>query len=125
MALIIIVDDDPHVRDGLENLLASAGLASISFSGGDALLADGAWHDADCFLLDVRMNGMSGLQLQQRLLERGVSIPIIFLTAHSDGDTKARALANGALAFFAKPFDEDELLAAIDTAVARARARPD
>ena len=117
MNVITIVDDDPHVRTSLENLLESAGFATRSYSSADALLGGISWSDVDCFLFDVRMKGLSGLQLQQRISHMGSRVPIIFLTAHADDETRARAMMNGAYAFFGKPFDEDILLAALDAAV--------
>jgi FixJ family two-component response regulator len=119
MSMIIIVDDDLRVRTGLENLLESAGYSTRSYASGDALLDGGTWSEADCFLFDVRMKGLSGLQLQQHLAELGSRIPVIFLTAHTDDETRARAMVNGAYAFFGKPFDEDTLFDTIETAVAR------
>ena len=119
MAIIVIVDDDRHVRSSLENLLDSAGFTTRSFATGQALLEVQAWADADCLILDVRMRGMSGLELQQQLLMAGNAVPIIFLTAQGDDETRARAMTDGAYAFFSKPFDEEELLAAIEAAIRR------
>jgi FixJ family two-component response regulator len=119
MSLIIIVDDDLRVRTSLENLLESAGYSTRSYASGGDLLDEGAWSEADCFLFDVRMKGLSGLQLQQRLAELGNRIPIIFLTAHTDDETWSRATVNGAYAFFGKPFDEDTLLDTLEIAVAQ------
>jgi FixJ family two-component response regulator len=121
MALVIIVDDDSHVRASLENLLASVGYTTASFASGEALLDDGAWGHADCLLLDIRMKGMSGLELQMQLLMRNCKTPVIFLTAHYDDETRTRALSAGAFGFIAKPFDEDVLLSTIDGAVAKSQ----
>lgn len=117
MATIVIIDDDRHVRASLENLLDSAEYSTRSFAAGEALLAEHGWVGADCLVLDVRMKGMSGLELQQALLDRGCRTPIVFLTAQGDDETRKRALANGARAFLTKPFDEDQLLAVLDAAV--------
>jgi len=117
VAIIVIIDDDRHVRASLENLLDSAAYSTRSFAAGEALLAERGWVDADCLILDVRMKGMSGLELQQALLARGCRTPIVFLTAQGDEETRRRALAEGAHAFLTKPFDEDQLLTTLEAAV--------
>ncbi|WP_342250960.1 response regulator transcription factor [Sphingomonas sp. OTU376] len=119
MALIIIVDDDRHVRVSLENLLASVGYDTQSVGSGEELLSAARWRSADCLILDVRMRGMDGLQLLQRIGSDQACPPVIFLTAHSDEETRRRALQGGARAFFSKPFEEEPLLEAIAAAVAR------
>lgn len=119
MALIIIVDDDVRVRASLENLLASVGYTTVSIPSAEAFLEGGHTSHGDCVILDVRMKGMTGLELQQRLKDQGYRTPIIFLTAHCDDDTRMRALRGGAFAFFGKPFDEEELLDAIAAAAYR------
>jgi FixJ family two-component response regulator len=120
MALIIVVDDDHHVRASLENLLASAGYETRAFPSAEALLDSTPLAAGDCAILDVRMKGMSGLDLQLSLKTRGWTTPIIFLTAHCDDDTRGRAMRGGAFAFLCKPFDEDELLGFIEAAVKEA-----
>lgn len=117
MSLILIIDDDSYVRASLENFLASAGYATESFASGEVLLESLPQPEADCLLLDVRMRGMSGLDLQEQLTKLGNTAPVIFLTAHCDEETRARALKGGAYAFFSKPFDEEALLASIASAV--------
>jgi FixJ family two-component response regulator len=118
MALIIIVDDDRHVRVSLENLLESVGYETESFGSGEDLIAGARWRSADCLILDVRMRGMDGLQLLRHLAPEQGCPPVIFLTAHSDEETRRRAFQGGARAFFPKPFEEDALLDAIADAVA-------
>lgn len=121
MALILIVDDDCHVRSSLENLLASAGYDTAGFDSARALLESAPILTGDCAILDVRMKDMSGLELQQTLSAQAWKTPIIFLTAHCDEETQVRAMKGGALAFLCKPFDEAELLGSIEAAVALAR----
>ncbi|MBB5712473.1 response regulator transcription factor [Sphingomonas xinjiangensis] len=123
MALIIIVDDDRHVRVSLENLLESVGYEAESVGSGEDLLAHARWRSADCLILDVKMRGMDGLQLLRRIRIEQDCPPIVFLTAHSDEETRRRAIEGGARAFFAKPFEEDALLEAIAGAVAEPRDR--
>jgi FixJ family two-component response regulator len=122
MSLITIVEDDQHVRASLEDLLEAAGFSTRSYASADALLDGPSWSDVDCFLFDVRMKGLGGLQLQQHLRDVGSRVPIVFLTAHSDDETRARAMLDGAYAFLAKPFDEDMLVATLEAAVAEKAA---
>jgi two-component system, LuxR family, response regulator FixJ len=117
MALILIVDDDLYVRSSLENLLASAGYESASLASGEEFVSRMSDLYEDCVILDVKMKGMSGLDVQQRLNEHVYRKPIIFLSAHSDTETREKALAAGAFAFLAKPFDEQELLDTIARAI--------
>jgi FixJ family two-component response regulator len=114
MTVIVLVDDDNHVRESLENLLESAGFAFKSYSRGEDLLRDEGWIGSDCLVLDVRMPGISGLDVQTELLRRDGVPPVIFLSAQTDSDTINAALAAGASAFLSKPFDDDELLAVLD-----------
>lgn len=117
MPLVIIVDDDLYVRASLENLLASVGYSTIAFPSAEAFLAVRLGLCGDCLVLDVEMKGMSGLVLQQELMTLTDHTPTIFLSAHCDDKTRAQALRNGALAFVNKPFEEQELLSAIELAV--------
>ncbi len=121
MALILIVDDDRHVRSSLENLLASAGYDTAGFDSAKALLDCDPIPTGDCAILDVRMNDMTGLELQQALGATAWATPTIFLTALCDEETQARAMNGGAFAFLCKPFDEDELLSSIEAAIALAQ----
>lgn len=121
MALILIVDDDRHVRSSLENLLSSAGYDTAGFDSAEALLESDPIPSGDCAILDVRMKEMTGLELQQALGTRAWTTPTIFLTALCDEETRTRAMKGGAFAFLCKPFDEDELLGSIEAAVALAR----
>lgn len=111
--LISIVDDDESVRDALKSLLDSMGFHAEVFASGEAFLNSPDISHTDCLIADVRMPGMSGLQLQDRLNAANSSIPIIFISAHDDGDAKARGLRAGAVDFLKKPFSEDALVRAI------------
>jgi FixJ family two-component response regulator len=116
--LISVVDDDESVRESLEGLLKSIGYIVQVFSSAESFLSSDALLKTNCLILDVRMPGMSGPELQQDLKAHGHQIPIIFITAHGDDDVRARVLADGAVACLLKPFGEDSLLSAIDKALA-------
>jgi FixJ family two-component response regulator len=117
--LIAIVDDDDSLRKSLDNLLRSVGFRTQGFSSAEAFLSSQHVHDTACLILDVRMPGMSGLELQRQLVATNWRIPIIFVTAHVDDDARAQALAAGAVDFLYKPFREEALLNAIETALKR------
>jgi len=111
--LIAIVDDDDSLRSSLENLIRSFGFRAQGFSSAEEFLSWTAARDTACLILDVRMPGMSGLELQSRLIATNCSIPIIFISAHCDKEARAGALEAGAVAFLQKPFSEDALLDAV------------
>ena len=115
--LIAIVDDDDALRNSLDNLLRSVGFCAQGFSSAEAFLHANQAHETACLILDVRMAGMNGLELQRQLSAANWRIPIIFVTAHADDDARARALAAGAVAFLYKPCREEDLLHAIDAAL--------
>ena len=115
--LISIVDDDDFLRNSLNNLLRSVGMRTHGFSSAAEFLNSNELHDTDCLLLDVRMPGMSGLDLQRQLRTSNSRIPIVFITSHADDDARARALAAGAVAFLYKPCKKETLLEAIDSAL--------
>jgi FixJ family two-component response regulator len=114
--LISIVDDDAALRSSLENLIRSVGWRAQGFSSAEAFLSSNHVHETGCLILDVRMPGMSGLELQRQLVVANSHMPIIFITAHGDDDRRTQALEAGAVAFLYKPFYEEELLNAIDAA---------
>jgi FixJ family two-component response regulator len=116
---VFVVDDDESVRKSLERLLRSSGLQLKTFASAAAFLAEDRLQVPGCLLLDVRMPGMSGLQLQEQLHNAGSKIPIIFMTAFEDPQGRVQALAAGAVAFLQKPFDEKMLLAAVFKALGR------
>ena len=105
-----IVDDDEPIRDSLGWLLQSRGVANVSFASGEEFLAE--WHGdlAGCLLLDIRMPGMGGIELFDRLLEAGCRLPVIFLTGHGDVPMAVSALKKGAFDFVEKPFNDNELV---------------
>ena len=114
---ISVVDDDESLRESLEGLLKSMGYSVNVFSSAEAFLSSQALRKTDCLILDVRMPGMSGPELQQKLKTLGNRIPIIFITAHGDDDVIARVMADGAVDCLLKPFSEDSLLNAIGLAL--------
>jgi FixJ family two-component response regulator len=121
-SVIFVVDDDKSVRDSLHRLLASVGMTVEVFASAQAFL-DAPRPDAPaCLVLDVRLPGPSGLELQRELARRGDSLPIVFLTGHGDIPMSVRAMKAGAAEFLTKPFRESDLLAAIHQAIERDRA---
>jgi FixJ family two-component response regulator len=112
--LIAVVDDDESLRESLEGLLRSLGYDTGVFSSAEAFLSSNELAKTACLILDVRMPGMSGPELQQELIGLNRDIPIIFITAHGDEDVIARVMADGAVDCLLKPFSEDSLLNAIN-----------
>jgi two-component system response regulator FixJ len=118
---ITIVDDDAAVRESMSSLLRSVGHLVHEFESGEQLIASVALEQTDCVISDIRMPGMSGLELQRRLALSHPRLPVILMTAHaSDEEVRIRALRDGAAAYLAKPLDEETVLSAIETAL-RAR----
>jgi FixJ family two-component response regulator len=115
--LIAIVDDDDSLRNSLDNLIRSVGFRAQGFPSAEALLSSNQLHETACLILDVRLPGMNGLELQRRIGAAKWRIPIIFITSHADGDAQARALEAGAVDYLFKPFREEQLLDAIDAAL--------
>jgi FixJ family two-component response regulator len=115
--LISVVDDDEALRSSLDSLIRSVGLRAQGFSSAEAFLESNQVRETDCLILDVRMAGMSGLELQRQMVGANSDLPIIFVTGHEDDDRRAQALDAGAVAFLYKPFREEELLNAIDAAL--------
>ncbi|MCR4468186.1 MULTISPECIES: response regulator transcription factor [unclassified Burkholderia] len=114
MALVCIIDDDASVRKSLASLLKSAGHTALPFESGEEFLATGPLDDAACVLLDLKMKGMGGLDVQRLLVQRNAALPVILMSAHGDDESVRRALAQGAVAFLRKPFPSDDLLDLID-----------
>jgi FixJ family two-component response regulator len=112
-----IVDDDDALRTSLDNLIRSVGLRAHGFSSAEAFLRSDHARETACLLLDVRMPGMNGLELQRQMIAANWQIPIIFITSHVDDEARAQALAAGAVAFLYKPCREDDLFNAIDAAL--------
>ena len=121
-AVIAIVDDDPSVRQGLSSLIRSAGLQVETFASAQEFLARPGAEVPSCLVLDVRLPGLSGLDLQKRMAELNLEIPIVFITGHGDIPMSVQAMKAGALEFLTKPFDDRDLLDAIRQAIKRDRA---
>jgi FixJ family two-component response regulator len=119
---VFIVDDDPSLRDGLCDLLDSAGLNAICCSSAEDFLERATADMAGCLLLDVRLPGMSGMEMQNRMAEFGIGLPIIIMTAHGDIPMVRKALKAGAVEFLTKPFSSQELLESVQQAFARDRS---
>lgn len=117
--LIAVVDDDRSVREALANLISSIGFEVRLFSSAEAFLDSDAPLQTDCAVFDVWLPGISGLELQRKLAADGQNIPAIIITANGDENAQAEAAAAGAIAFLKKPFKEEVLLAAIDSALER------
>lgn len=122
--LIAVVDDDRAVNAALGNLLRSVGYAPAAFGSAEVFLKSGLADTVDCAVFDVRLTGISGLELQERLRAAGIGLPVIFATACADADAEARAMAGGAVAFLRKPVDVDELLGHIARILAARGAAP-
>jgi FixJ family two-component response regulator len=118
---VFIVDDDADVRESLQELLESVGLHSQSFRTAQEFLATGRGDGPSCLILDVRLPGISGLDLQRELKKGRVSIPIIFLTAHADVPMSVKAMKSGAVEFLTKPFRAQDLLDAVQRSLTRSR----
>jgi len=121
-ALVFIVDDDAPMRESLQNLLRSVGLRVEAFASAQEFLHHTRPDVPSCLVLDVRLPGLSGLELQQRLAEGDMAMPIIFITGHGDIPMTVQAMKAGAVEFLSKPFRDQALLDAIQQALARDRA---
>ena len=120
-AIVFVVDDDASVREGLGSLIRSAGLRVETFASAQEFLDSPRSDVASCLVLDVRLPGLSGLDLQERMAEADIEIPIIFITGHGDVPTSVRAMKAGAVEFLTKPFRDRDLLEAIHQAIKRDR----
>jgi FixJ family two-component response regulator len=118
---VFIVDDDKDVRESLQELLESVGLHSQSFGTAQEFLSSPRSENPSCLILDVRLPGISGLDLQLELKRGKISIPIIFLTAHADVPMSVRAMKSGAVEFLTKPFRHQDLLDAVQRSLTRDR----
>ena len=117
MNLVAIVDDDDLMRGALQGMLKSVGLPSQAFASAEEFLTSGQQHRAVCLIADIRMPGMSGLELQAKLNAEHCRIPTIFITAHGDEKMRMQALRAGAVEFLAKPFDDEVLLEGVRAAL--------
>jgi FixJ family two-component response regulator len=117
--MVCIVDDDELMRDALQGLLREAGFRAQAFASAQEFLDSGQPQRCRCLIADIRMPGMSGLDLQARLNAERIRIPIIFVTAHGDERMRMQALRSGAVEFLAKPFDDGVLLDTVRAALER------
>jgi len=119
MDLISVVDDDESVRRTTRFLIESLGFRAAAFESAEDFLESGQQHNTSCLILDVQMPKMNGLQLQSELASGGCNIPIIFITAYDDKDSRGRAMEAGAVAILAKPFSDEQLLQTVRFALRR------
>lgn len=115
--LVVIVDDDDSMRSAVQDLLEATGLPSQGFASAEQFLQSGKQHETACLIADIRMPGMSGLELQANLNAQRCRIPIIFITAHGDENMRLRARREGAVEFLSKPFAEEVLLDSVRAAL--------
>jgi FixJ family two-component response regulator len=115
--MVAVVEDDESYRVAVQRLLKSAGFSVQSFASAEDFLSSGRQHEAGCLISDIRMPGMSGLDLQARLNTERCPIPTIFITAHGDEKLRLQAMRGGAVKFLAKPFDSEILLESVRAAL--------
>ena len=120
---VLIIDDDPEFRDSVARLLRTVGLHTREFSSVSDFLQADPWDGPTCLVLDVRMPGRSGLELQRDLAAANRQVPIIFITAHADVPMTVQAMKGGAMEFLTKPFRDQDLIEAVEAGIARDRAR--
>jgi FixJ family two-component response regulator len=123
-SVVMIVDDDESMRRAARRLVRSFGLCVDTFASAEDFLASGRLAETSCLVLDVQMPGLSGIDLQSKLIAEGHHIPLIFITAFADEKTQARVLEAGAYAYLIKPFNEDDLLEGIRRALQPVNASP-
>jgi FixJ family two-component response regulator len=121
---IVVVEDDPSVNHAVGRLLEAAGFRARTFESAEALLSDETARLADCLVLDIHLPGMSGLELQKKLSDEGVSAPFIIITAHDDPAHRQAASQIGATAYLTKPFTSLSLIEAVVCAIVTVGARP-
>ena len=121
-AIVFVVDDDESVRESLEGLIRSAGLRVETFASAQQFLAGPRANAPSCLVLDVHLPGLSGLDLEKRMAEVDIEIPVIFITGRGDIPTTVQAMKAGAVEFLTKPFSDHDLLEAIGQAIERDRA---
>ena len=117
--LVAIVDDDESVQRALQDLIESDGLSALCFGSAEQFLASEVRNKAACLIADIRMPGLSGLELQAKLKAERCRIPVIFITAHGDAEIRIRAMRQGAVEFLSKPFDDAVLLEIVHAALKR------
>lgn len=117
--MVVVIEDDESYRAAVERLLRSAGFSVQAFGSAEAFLNSGRQHESGCLISDIRMPGMSGLELQSKLNSDHCPIPTIFITAHGDEKMRLQAMRGGAVMFLTKPFDDEILLEAVRVALKR------
>ena len=117
--LVAIVDDDESVQRALQDLIESDGLSALCFGSAEQFLNSEARNKAACLIADIRMPGLSGLELQAKLKAERCPIPVVFITAHGDAEMRIHAMREGAVEFLSKPFDDAVLLEIVHTALKR------
>jgi len=122
--LISVIDDDESVRRTTSRLIESFGFLAAAFESAESFLSSGHLNDTSCLIVDVQMPGMNGLQLQSQLAAAGCNIPIIFITAFDDKESRRRAMQAGAVAFLGKPFNDEQLLESIRLALRELNDEP-
>jgi RNA polymerase sigma factor (sigma-70 family) len=120
--VVIIIDDDPSMRQAIETLIETVGLTSQMYGSGQDFLQSPPLDMPNCLVLDIRLPGLSGLNLQRELSERGMNIPIVFITGHGDIPMSVQAMKAGAVEFLTKPFRDQDLLDAVEQALERDKA---
>jgi FixJ family two-component response regulator len=115
--LVVVVDDDDSIRSAVQDLLDAVGLPARAFESAEEFLRSGKQQETACLIADIRMPGMSGLELQAKLNAEHCRIPIIFITAHGDEKMRMQALRAGAVEFMAKPFNDEALLESVRAAL--------
>src|SRR6267142_3923331 len=115
--LVVVVDDDDSMRSAVQDLLEAVGLPASGFASAEEFLSSGKQHETACLITDIRMQGMSGLDLHARLNAERCRIPIIFITAHGDEKMRLQARREGAVEFLSKPFDNEVLLDSVRAAL--------
>jgi FixJ family two-component response regulator len=115
--LVAIVDDDESMRTAIQDLLSSVGVKARSFASAEEFLLSGQQNEFACLISDIRMRGMTGLELQAKLVAQGCRIPIIFITAYGNTRMRLQALSAGAVEFLGKPFDDERLIGTVRAAL--------
>jgi FixJ family two-component response regulator len=121
--LVAIVDDDNSIRTGARDLLKAAGFATVTFEDAESFLASASRATVACLVADMRMPGMTGLELYEALVASGNGIPTVLITAHPEEMTQSRARAAGITCYLSKPFAPDDLLGCVREALAKSLAR--
>ena len=119
--IVVVVDDDRRVRESIQSMVESAGHATFAFATGEQFLRSDTLAKAGCLITDVRMPGIDGIELQRRVRVARPQLPVVFISAHEDGDVRQRALDGGAVTFLYKPFDASELLRVVERALIERR----